>query len=135
MSMSPDEMAEALQHAFQQESQRVNEAAKRAVKKTAKETRKIVQEHFTFNNRSGKYAKALTVSTEYEDSFDIRQIVNFKKNKQYLLTPLLEYGHAMKRGGRTLPFKAKAYPHMIYGQEYAEEKLPENIRKEIEKSK
>lgn len=41
----------------------------------------------------------------------------------------------MKRGGRTLPFNAKAYPHMIYGQEYDEEKLPENIRKEIEKSK
>lgn len=100
MSMSPDEMAEALRHAFQQESQRVNEAAKRAVKKTAKETRKVVQEHFTFNNRSGKYAKALTVSTEYEDSFDIRQIVNFKKNKQYLLTHLLEYGHAMSHAPR-----------------------------------
>lgn len=35
----------------------------------------------------------------------------------------------MKRGGRTLPFKAKAYPHMIYGQEYAEE----NYRKTSER--
>ena len=135
MSMSPEEMAETLRHAFQKESQRVNDAAKKAVKKTAKETQNVIKNHFTFQNRSGKYAKALSLSTEYEDSFDIRQIVNFKKNKQYLLTHLLEYGHAMKRGGRTLPLKAKAYPHMIYGHEYVKEHLQENIRKEIEKSK
>lgn len=134
MSMSPNDMAQALKQALSQESVRVDAAAKKAIRNTARGASKAIRDHFTFQNHlGGKYAKALTVSTEYEDTFELRQIVNFKKNKQYLLTHLLEHGHAMKRGGRTMPFRAKAYPHMIYGDQYAEEHLAQNIRKEIEK--
>lgn len=135
MSMSPQEFGEALKKAFTADAKKVDEAAKKAVKKTSQEAKKVVKSHFPFETRSGEYAKAITVTKSYEDAFNVRYTISFKKNKQYLLTHLLEYGHAMKRGGRIMPYKAKAYPHMIYGDEYVKENLMKNIEKEVEKIK
>lgn len=50
---------------------------------------------------------------------------------EYRLTHLLEYGHALKRGGRTVG-KTRAFPHIKKAETNASQMLEEKIMKRIQ---
>ena len=75
--------------------------------------------------RSDKYAKGWTIKTE-ENANEIITIVYNKKKPG--LTHLLEFGHALKNGGRS-----KAYSHILNNETIAKEKIVERINEVLKK--
>lgn len=80
----------------------------------------------TSPSRSGKYAKNWATTTEQKRLYKTATIHNVKK---YRLTHLLENGHALVRGGRTVG-QVDAKPHIAL----AEEKAIKNLEEKVEKS-
>lgn len=106
-------------------SSEVAEAVKEAVDEVSKEAAEEIKKHITFNQRTGKYIKAFRLKTSYEAATEKRKTW-YVASPHYRLTHLLEYGHASRNGGRV-----KAYPHIKYGEEYAEANLPKQIERKI----
>lgn len=115
-------------------SAETTKAVKKAVRKTANEARDLIKSSGKFHDKSGKYRDSIGVVKAYEDNFDLRVQVGAVKNGQYRLTHLLEYGHALRRGGRTLG-KTGKFPHLEQAEEMVNENLEKNIEKELEKIK
>ena len=106
----PDDLAAAIAAALTEYTEEVTEGMKKAVDTTADEVNAEIKRHIKFQKRTGKYVKAFAVKTSFED----------KRNKRK--THLLENGHKNRNGTR-----ARAYPHIKYGEELAQKRLPELI--------
>lgn len=122
------DFAKTLMSAVETYTNDVAVATKKAIRKTANQAKKIAVESGKYKDKSGEYRDAIQAVKGYEDNLDLRIHVTAKKNHQYSLTHLLEKGHIMPNGERS----AK-YPHINIAQEYADEHLSDNIRKEISK--
>lgn len=121
----------ALEDALKGYSGQVTKEMKAAVDRVTKETANTIRRNVRFRERSGDYVKNFKTKTVYEDATN-------KRNRWYVdkghhrLTHLLENGHDVRdRNGRLIGI-AKGYPHIIYGAEYAEKALPEEVKKAIE---
>ena len=82
----------------------------------------------TSPNKTGDYAKGWTYS--YVTSKYGTVTVKVHNKTDWQLTHLLEWGHALKRGGRTVGF-VKAYPHIKQRNEYAKELLIKKVEERI----
>lgn len=104
---------------------------KAQAKETAKELRKTspVNEQ---GKRKGRYAKGWTVKEASSTSFKPNFIVHNKTD--YQLTHLLENGHALVRGGRTLPTRASAKPHILKAEQNAIANTEKRIQKLIKEA-
>ena len=71
--------------------------------------------------RTGRYGKSWNVKTTLETSTAMTVMVHSKT--QYQLAHLLEFGHALRQGGRT-----RAFPHI----EPAEQRAAEMLEREVE---
>lgn len=128
-STSVDEMADLIAEYMSNYSNDVAQEVKKAVDQTAEECNEEIKKHITFTRHKGdKYVKAFRVKTSFEDKFNKRKTW-YVGNGQYRLTHLLEDGHALKKGGR-----AQAFPHIKYGEELAQQRLPELAKEAIEKA-
>jgi len=77
-----------------------------------------------------KYNSGWTKRTEKKRG--AKGILAIVHNKtEYRLTHLLEYGHAIKRGGRKIG-EADPFEHIAPVEKQAEENLVKNIRKKVE---
>ena len=76
----------------------------------------------------GRYAKGWTYS--YVTSVYGTVTVKVHNKTDWQLTHLLEWGHAIKRGGRTVGF-AQAYPHIKQRNEFAKELLIKKVEERI----
>lgn len=123
---SIDEFAAALGIELQEYSDKVTEEEKKAVDVVSKEVNDTIKEHITFKQHSGDYVKAFRLKTT-EDTALSKKKTWYVKAPQYRLTHLLEKGHALEGGGR-----AKAFPHIEYGQELAEKRMMELSEEGIE---
>ena len=85
------------------------------------ESKKKLKQH------TGEYAKGW--------KYEFRQTKRYSKttifNEHYGLPHLLEYGHAIRSGGRTVG-SAKAFPHIKDAELHAEQRLLNRIQKGIE---
>lgn len=89
----------------------------------------VVRELYeTSPNKTGDYAKGWTYS--YVTSKYGTVTVKVHNATDWQLTHLLEFGHAIKRGGRTVGF-VKAYPHIKQRNEYAKELLIKKVEERI----
>lgn len=119
--------AEELADALEEYSDEVTEALGIAVNTVAKNVNKIIKEHIPFKQRTGKYVKAFRV-TDTSESPTERKKNWHVANRQHGLTHLLEKGHQTRSGSRT-----RAYPHIKFGEEYAQANLEKEFEKELDK--
>lgn len=127
MKISQDQLANAIQEQLLKYDKEVAEEVKKCVDDVSKEAKQIIDEHITFQDRTGKYRKSLEIKTVYEDEF-VKKNVWHSKGKEYRLTHLLEKGHATRNGGRT-----KEFAHIKYGDDYVKEQLPKRITEVIKR--
>jgi len=103
-------------------SQLATTEMKRAVKKAGTSVRKEIAENAPKD--TGSYAKSWTVKTTKESS-DKLEVTVHSRNR-YQLAHLLEYGHALRNGGR-----AKAQPHIAPAEENGVNTLEKAIEKAL----
>lgn len=122
---STKDLAGAIAAALTEYTDEVAEGMKKAIDKVADETNAEIKRHITFKKRTGKYIKAFALKTSFEDKRNKRKTW-YVKSPEYRKTHLLENGHKSRNGKST-----KAYPHVSYGEELAEKRLPELIENAI----
>lgn len=77
---------------------------------------------------TGEYARGWTYD-QATSSFGLVHIRVYNET-DWQLTHLLEFGHSLKRGGRTYG-EVKGYPHIIKRRNLAEELLEKKIKEQI----
>jgi hypothetical protein len=120
-----DEFAAAIMDELQSYSQEITAETKKNVDIVANEVNAAIKANITFEQHSGDYVKAFRVAKTYEDGYK-KVKTWYVKDPQYRLTHLLENGHAMPQGGRS-----KAFPHIKYGAELAEQRMMELSEKTV----
>jgi hypothetical protein len=125
-SIAINNIAEKIIEAMKNYSEDVTDGLKKSIDIVAKETNEIIKKNVAFKQPSGDYVKNFSVKKVHEDKYSKRKVWHVTGG-QYRLTHLLEKGHVTRNGGRT-----KAYKHIIFGEEYAKEKLERLAREVIE---
>ena len=123
---SVDELVDLIAKELQNYTDKVTEEVKNAVDKTSEEVNEEIKNHITFNQVTGKYIKSFRLKTSYEDKWNKRNTW-YVANGEHRKTHLLEHGHISRDGKRV-----KAYPHIRYGEELAQKRLEELIKKAVE---
>ena len=103
-----DGLAEAINEGLKEYVDLATEDVKKAVKKSAKAVKDQI--NCSAPVRTGRYAKSWKVKTTAESSTSLEQTVY--SPSRYMLTHLLEKGHAKRGGGRV-----RAIPHIAPAEE------------------
>ena len=120
-TVSIDEMADAINEGLKEYATLASIEVKKAVRKSAKTVKEQIQSGAP--SRTGAY-KGSWVATKQSESSQSFQMVVHSKNR-YQLAHLLEFGHALRKGGRT-----RAFPHIAP----AEERAAQTLEREVEKA-
>ena len=115
------QMADVITDGLEEYAQLAADDMKKAVKKAGAQARKDIQENAPVKN--GVYAKSWAAKTTKETA-NAMEIVVYSRNR-YQLAHLLEFGHALRKGGRT-----RAFPHIAP----AEERAAQILEREVEKA-
>lgn len=121
-TVSIDEMAAAINEGLEEYANLSAEGVKSAVKKTSKAVKDQINGSAPV--RTGRYAKSWKVMTTAESSQSLEQTV-YSPNR-YMLSHLLEKGHAKRGGGRV-----RAIPHIAPAEEMGIEMLEGLIEKAL----
>lgn len=125
MAISIEDFMKEINKELEDYSNEVAEKVNNAVEKVAKEVNSEIKSKVTFKQPTGKYVKNFRIDKTYDKKHK-RVRTWYVTNGFHRLTHLLEHGHQMPQGGR-----AKAYPHIKYGEELAERRMEEIIRGEL----
>ena len=103
------------------------ELATDVMKKEVQETGKVVKQQIeqTAPRKSGRYAKSWAVKKTAETSNTLEVTVHSRN--RYMLTHLLENGHAKRGGGRV-----RAIPHIAPAEEMGIKELEERIERALQ---
>ena len=115
------QMADVIMEGLEEYAQLAADDMKKAVKKAGAQARKDIQENAPV--KTGAYAKSWAAKTTKETA-NAMEIVVHSRNR-YQLAHLLEFGHALRKGGRT-----RAFPHIAP----AEERAAQTLEREVEKA-
>lgn len=102
-TISVDELADTIMEGLEEYADLATEDVKSAVKKSAKAVKEQINGSAPV--RTGRYAKSWKVKTTEENSNTLVQTVY--SPSRYMLSHLLEKGHAKRGGGRV-----RAIPHI-----------------------
>lgn len=97
------QMADVIMEGLEEYAQLAADDMKKAVKKAGAQARKDIQENAPV--KTGAYAKNWAAKTTKETA-NAMEIVVYSRNR-YQLAHLLEFGHVLRKGGRT-----RAFPHI-----------------------
>lgn len=122
-TVKADKLADAVNEILKAYGDHVTAGMKELVKKIANEAKQETRN--ASPKRTGKYRKGWAVK-DTSTRLSAEAIVHNRTS--YQLTHLLEKGHALRRGGRTIGH-VKAFPHI--GP--AEERAVKNFEKAVEK--
>ena len=123
-TIKPEQLADEIMKGLEEYASLANEDMKREVKAAGQTAKKEVQANAP--KRTGRYKKSWTTKTVKENSNSIE--VSVYSKDRYMLTHLLENGHAKRGGGRVA-----ARPHIAPAEQHAEEELVADITRALEK--
>ena len=115
---SIDQMAHVIMEGLQEYADLAAEDMKAAVRKAGNAAKKDIQANAP--ERTGAYKKSWSVKTVRENA-NAMEVVVYSRNR-YQLAHLLEFGHALRQGGRT-----RAFPHIAPAEERAAEMLVREV--------
>ena len=115
------QMADVIMEGLEEYAQLAADDMKKAVKKAGAQARKDIQENAPVKN--GVYAKSWAAKTTKETANAMEIVVSVSYT--HLTLPTLEFGHALRKGGRT-----RAFPHIAP----AEERAAQTLEREVEKA-
>ena len=116
--VSIDSLADAVLDELTEYNKLAEETMKKAVTKAGQTVRKEIQAGAPV--QTGRYAKSWRTKKTRESS--TRLEVTVYSPSRYMLTHLLEHGHAKRNGGRT-----RAFPHIAPAEELGEKQLEADI--------
>ena len=122
-TVSVDGLADAVMDALMEYKDLTTDAVKSAVKKSSKQAKEDIISGAP--RKSGRYAESWKVKTTTDTATSFGQTVY--SPKRYMLAHLLEFGHAMRNGGRT-----RAISHIAPAEQSAIELLEQEIRRSLE---
>ena len=108
-------------------AEEVEDQTEAAVIKTAFNAEDDLHVAGKFKNRTGKYRKGWTV-TFNQLRYGLEAVVH---NKVYMLTHLLESGHAMWLWGKDTGEDVQAFEHIVKVNEEAQRMLEEQIQRRL----
>ena len=121
-SIPIDELADVINEGLKEYADLATEDVKSAVRKTAKAVKDQINGSAPV--RTGRYAKSWKVKTTAESANGLEQTV-YNPNR-YMLSHLLEKGHAKRGGGRV-----RAIPHIAPAEEMGIEMFEGLIEKAL----
>ena len=113
-----DQMAHVIMEGLQEYADLAAEDMKAAVRKAGNSAKKDIEANAP--ERTGAYKKSWSVKTVRENA-SAMEVVVYSRNR-YQLAHLLEFGHALRQGGRT-----RAFPHIAPAEERAAEMLVREV--------
>lgn len=125
-TISTAEVSSAVKELLTGYNQDVQDVIKKQTDVAAKELKALIQS--TAPKRRAKYSRSWRVKCTENTSFRYAKTVY--SHKEYSLTHLLEDGHALIRGVRTIG-KTKAYKHIAPSSEKIKKSYIENVQNEI----
>lgn len=117
-TIRPDQLTEAVMERLQEYKDVSTEEMKTAVKTAAQTVKRVIRE--TAPKDTGKYSKSWRMKTSKNNANALSMTVY--SHKRYILTHLLEHGHALRNGGR-----ARAFPHIEPAAELGERQFIQDI--------
>ena len=113
-----DQLASEVMKGLEEYSELAADVLKKEVQEAGKTAKKQIEQ--TAPRKTGRYAKSWAVKKVSETSNSLEVTVHSRN--RYMLTHLLENGHAKRGGGRV-----RAIPHIAPAEEVAAESLERNI--------
>ena len=116
------QMADVIMEGMEESARLAAEDMKKAVRKAGAEAKKDIQAGAPV--KTGAYKKSWTMKTT-KNTADAMEVVVHSRNR-YQLAHLLEFGHALRKGGRT-----RAFPHIAPAEERASQILEQEVEKAL----
>lgn len=116
------QMADVIMEGMEEYARLAAEDMKKAVRKAGAEAKKDIQAGAPV--KTGAYKKSWAVKTT-KNTEDAMEVVVHSRNR-YQLAHLLEFGHALRKGGRT-----RVFPHIAPAEERAAQILEQEVEKAL----
>ena len=117
-----DQLASEVMSGLEEYAELAADVLKKEIQEAGKTAKKQIEQ--TAPRKTGRYAKSWAVKKVSETSNSL-QVTVYSRNR-YMLTHLLENGHAKRGGGRVA-----AIPHIAPAEELAVQTLEKNIEREL----
>ena len=117
-----DKLAEEVMNGLEEYAELTADVLKKEIQEAGKVAKQQISQ--TAPRKTGRYAKSWAVKKISETSNSLEVTVHSKN--RYMLTHLLENGHAKRGGGRVA-----AIPHIAPSEETAIQSLERNIEREL----
>ena len=117
-----DQLASEVMSGLEEYAELAADVLKKEIQEAGKTAKTQIEQ--TAPRRTGRYAKSWAVKKVSETSNSLEVTVHSKN--RYMLTHLLENGHAKRGGGRVA-----AIPHIAPAEELAVQTLEKNIEREL----
>ena len=117
-TIRPEQLAQEVMKELEEYADLTADVLKKEIQAAGKAAKQQISQ--TAPRRTGRYAKSWSVKKVSETSNSMEITVHSKD--RYMLTHLLENGHAKRRGGRVA-----AIPHIAPAEEMAADLLEKNI--------
>ena len=117
-TIKPEQLGQEVMSGLEEYKDLAVDVLKKEIQEAGKTAKKQIEQ--TAPRRTGRYAKSWAVKKVSETSNSLEVTVHSKN--RYMLTHLLENGHAKRGGGRVA-----AIPHIAPAEEAAAESLERNI--------
>lgn len=121
-TIKPEQLAEEVMKGLEEYAFLATDVLKKEIREAGKTAKKQIEQ--TAPRKTGRYAKSWTVRKTAETSNSLAVTVHSKN--RYMLTHLLENGHAKRGGGRV-----RAIPHIAPAEYAAAASLEKNLEREL----
>ena len=121
-TIKPEQLAKEVMDGLEEFAELAVDVMKKEIQETGKSVKQQISQ--TAPKKSGRYAKSWAVKKTKETSNSLEVTVHSKN--RYMLTHLLENGHAKRGGGRV-----RAIPHIAPAEEMGIRELEERITRAL----